>query len=142
MGRKLTVRSPRGATVIGLVIGAIGIAMLWAAGVEFPFYPPPGLLILLAGAVFVAVGPWRWAPLVGLALGLFVLGGFILSSVRSGAGTGNLLGAAGIGGTVGTLIQLLGVITAIVAGVIATRREWQASASSTGVGAEIGGPGG
>ncbi|MCI0635111.1 MAG: hypothetical protein L0206_14555 [Actinobacteria bacterium] len=48
-------RSPHGArvlTVSGLVVGAVGIAVLWASGIEFPIYPPPGILILLAGAVF------------------------------------------------------------------------------------------
>jgi hypothetical protein len=40
----------RTATVAGLAAGAVGIAILWAAGVEFPTYPPPGIVILLAGA--------------------------------------------------------------------------------------------
>jgi hypothetical protein len=40
-------------TIVGLVVGAVGIGILWASGVEFPFYPPPGIIILLAGALFV-----------------------------------------------------------------------------------------
>ena len=48
-------------TIAGLTAGAVGIAILWAAGVEFPFYPPPGILILGFGAVFVTLAPWRWA---------------------------------------------------------------------------------
>jgi hypothetical protein len=30
-----------------------------ASGVEFPIYPPPGIVILLAGALFVELAPWR-----------------------------------------------------------------------------------
>ena len=109
-------------TVAGLVAGAAGIAILWASGVDFPFYPPPGLLILAAGAVFVGLVRWRWAPAVGAFLGLFILGGFVLSSVNSGAGTGNLTGDAGAGGVIGTVIQLAGAGVALVAGVLAVRR--------------------
>lgn len=109
-------------TIAGLTMGAGGIAILWAAGVEFPFYPPPGILFLGVGAVFVALAPWRWATGVGALLGLFVLVGFVLSSVISGTGTDNLLGEAGSWAVLGTVIQLLGVSTALVAGTVAVRR--------------------
>ena len=82
----------RALTVVGLVVGAAGIAILWASGVEFPVAIPPGLVILLVGALFVGVAPWRWATGVGAFLGLFVIVGFLLSG-----GIPNLLG--GDGGT-------------------------------------------
>ena len=47
--------------------------------VEFPVYPPPGIIILLAGAGFVALARWPWAPAVGALLGLFVTVGFLIS---------------------------------------------------------------
>lgn len=109
-------------TIAGLTMGAVGIAILWAAGVEFPFYPPPGIVILGVGAVFVALAPWRWASGVGALLGMFVLVGFVLSSVISGTGTENLLGEQGPWAVIGTVVQLLGVGTALVAGLIAVRR--------------------
>jgi hypothetical protein len=121
----------RGLTVWGLAAGAIGIAMLWASGVAFPFYPPPGLLILAAGAVFVALGRWPWAPGVGVFLGLFIIVGFVASSVVSGEGIGNLTGDAGVGGTLGTVIQLVGVVVAMVAGAIATQRSYQTARQAT-----------
>ena len=117
-----TSTSTRRLNVWGLVTGAVGIAVLWASGVEFPFYPPPGLLILTGGAAFVAAAKWAWAPGVGAFLGLFVIVGFVLSSVISGAGTGNLTGAAGAGGVVGTVVQLAGVALALVAGSVAVVR--------------------
>src|SRR3954451_19927702 len=36
-------------TVVGLLLGVVGISVLWAAGQEFPIYPPPGIIILGAG---------------------------------------------------------------------------------------------
>jgi hypothetical protein len=66
-------------TVAGLVVGAAGIAVLWASGVEFPVAIPPGLVILQVGALFVGLAPWRWATGVGAFLGLFVTLGFLIS---------------------------------------------------------------
>jgi hypothetical protein len=46
-----TSSAPLAVTISGLVIGAVGIADLWASGVRFPIYPPPGIIILLAGTL-------------------------------------------------------------------------------------------
>jgi hypothetical protein len=81
----------RAVTVLGLLVGALGIAILWASGVEFPIYPPAGIVILLAGAAFVALAPWRWAAGVGAFLGLFVLVGFLIGPT----GLPNLFGEEG-----------------------------------------------
>jgi hypothetical protein len=117
---------PRAATVAGLAVGASGIAILWASGVEFPIYPPPGIVILLAGAIFVALAPWRWAPVVGAFLGLFVTVGFVASG-----GPPNLFGRDGINVAIGTWIQLIGVLTALLAGVIATRINYRKQPQAT-----------
>jgi hypothetical protein len=116
---------PRAATVAGLVVGAVGIAVLWAAGVEFPIYPPPGIVILLAGAIFVGLAPWPWAPAVGAFLGLFVTVGFVASG-----GPPNLVGRDGTSVAIGTWIQMAGVLTALVAGVIATRANYRTHAQA------------
>ena len=119
---------PRAVTVAGLVVGALGIGILWASGVEFPIYPPPGIVILLAGAVLVGLASWRWAPGVGAFLGLFVLVGFLISPT----GRSNLLGEAGAAVAIGQAIQVLGVLTALIAGVVARANHHydQARASS------------
>jgi hypothetical protein len=117
----------RTVTVSGLVVGALGIALLWASGVEFPIYPPPGIVILLAGALLVGLAPWRWAPGVGAFLGLFVLVGFLISPT----GLSNLLGEAGAGVAIGQGIQVLGVLTALIAGVIATRANYHTQARAS-----------
>ena len=126
----------RSVTVAGLVTGAIGIGVLWASGVEFPFAIPPGLVILLSGALFVGLSPWRWATGVGAFLGLFVTLGFLVSG-----GLPNLIGSDGstlfgtpnpvdrdtLGTLVGTWLQVTGVLTALIAGVIATRSNYRKS---------------
>ena len=104
-------------TIAGLLAGVVGIGVLWASGIVFPFYPPPGMLILTAGALFVALVRWRWAPLMGTALGLFIVVGFLAS-----AGVDNLLGGQGAGASIGSAIQILGVVVAAVAGVAAAAR--------------------
>lgn len=107
----------RAATVTGLVIGAVGIGLLWLGGIEFPIYPPPGDILLLGGALFVALASWRWAPAVGAFFGLFVIVGFLISP----DGIPNLLGEHGTIVSIGTVIQLIGIVTAFFAGLIALR---------------------
>jgi hypothetical protein len=123
-------------TVAGLVVGAAGIAVLWASGVEFPVAIPPGLVILLVGTLFVGLAPWRWATGVGAFLGLFVTLGFLVSG-----GIPNLVGGDGntffgtpnpldrdtLGTIIGTWIQVIGVLTALIAGVTATRNNYRKS---------------
>lgn len=122
-----SIARPVAATVAGLVAGAVGIAILWASGVEFPFVPPPGLVILLAMAALVAFAPWRWVPIVGAFGGLFVTVGFIISGSPP-----NLLGAGGSGVLIGTWIQMVGVLTALVAGLIAARANYRDPVSPLG----------
>ena len=115
----------RVATVAGLVVGAIGISILWATGQDFPIYPPPGIVILLVGAFFVGLTSWRWTPAVGAFMGLFVTVGFLIEAVVSGTGLDNLTGDAGTGRAIGQGIQMVGVVTALVAGVIATQANYR-----------------
>lgn len=118
----------RAVTVLGLVVGALGIAILWASGVEFPTYPPPGIVVLLAGALLVGLAPWRWAPGVGALLGLFVVVGFLISPT----GLSNLFGQAGASVAIGQGIQVVGVLTALIAGVITTRATYRKQAQASG----------
>ncbi len=121
MHTQMTWSGPRWVTVAGLVAGAVGIAILWASGIPFPFVIPPGIVILLGGAVFVGLARWRWAPAVGAFLGLFIIVGFLLSP----SGVPNLLGENGAGVVVGTVVQMVGVLVALIAGVAATWRNYR-----------------
>jgi hypothetical protein len=104
-------------TVAGLVLGAAGIVVLWAAGVRFPVAIPPGIVILLAGAVFVSLVRWRWAPAAGVLLGAFIVVGWAVSPT----GWDNLIGRNGTAVATGQAIQLAGVLVAVVAGAVALR---------------------
>jgi len=112
---------PRLATIVGLVVGALGIAVLWAAGVDFPVAIPPGIVILLAGALVVGLAPWRWAPAVGVLLSLFILVGFLISP----DGIPYIRGEHGATRQIGQAIEVIGVLTALIAGVIATRADYR-----------------
>jgi hypothetical protein len=108
--------------VLGLLVGAAGIGLLWAAGVDFPVAVPPGLVILVVGAAVVAGFRTRWADGVGGFLGLFVVVGFVLSGIN-GEGFANLSGDHGADVALGQSVQLVGVVTAAVSGaVLAWRR--------------------
>jgi hypothetical protein len=126
MNTQRSLTRPRTVTVSGLTAGALGIAILWASGGEFPIYPPPGIVILLAGALFVGLAPWRWAPGVGAFLGLFVFAGFLISPT----GLSNLFGQAGTSVAIGQGIQVIGVLTALIAGVITTRANYRNQAQA------------
>jgi hypothetical protein len=65
----------------GLLVGALGIAILWAAGVAVPVAVPPGLVILVVGAAVVWGFRSRWADAVGGLLGVFVLVGVLVAAV-------------------------------------------------------------
>jgi hypothetical protein len=107
------------------VLGALGIAILWASGVEFPIYPPPGIVLLLAGGIFVRLASWPWAPAVGAFMGLFVTVGLVASG-----GLPNLVGRDGTSVLIGTWIQLIGVLAALIAGVIAMRANYRKQAQA------------
>jgi hypothetical protein len=89
---------------------------LWASGrIDFPFYPPPGFLILLAGAIFVT-----------LAVAVGAGRGSVSGIVRHRRVRGQRRAAQPdwpVRNTVaiGTWIQMTGVLTALIAGVTATR---------------------
>jgi hypothetical protein len=88
----------------------------------FPIYPPPGIVILAVDALVVVLVRRRWSPIVGAALGLFVVVGFLISPT----GTANLFGDAGTAVSIGSGLQLVGVIAALVFGVLAARAEYRA----------------
>jgi hypothetical protein len=108
--------SLRVGTVAGLVVGAAGIGLLWLGGIKFPVAVPPGIVILLVGAAFVSLAPWRWAPAAGTLLGAFITVGFLVSPT----GFDNITGGSGATVMVGQAVEIAGVLVAAVCGVLAT----------------------
>jgi hypothetical protein len=99
-------------TVVGLTLAAAGIVVLRLAGVTMPAVPP-GLVLLIVAAVVVALVRRRWAPLVGIAVGLAELPAVVLS-------LDNLLAVDQPAIAVGTGLRVAGVVLAVVAGIVAT----------------------
>jgi hypothetical protein len=106
-------------TVASLVVAAAGVGIQIASGVPYPPIPPV-LFILLIPAGLIAFAPWRWTPLVAVPVALFLVFGLVATGESA-----RLLdpsGPGGLGGSVGLWVQMLGVVVAAVAGVVATVR--------------------
>jgi len=105
-------------TVAGLVVAAAGIVIQIASGAEYPTIPP-GLIILLAAAGLAALATrWRWTTIVAVIVSLFLLvGGVLAPQARE-----QLSDPTQVGIFIGTVIQLLALVVALVAGVAATRQ--------------------
>lgn len=114
-------------TVLGLALGAAGIGILWGSGrIDFPFAPPPGLLVLAVGALVVALLRVFWAPVIGTALGVFMIIGFFGSG-----GVDDLTGARGATVSIGLTVQMIGVVIALVSGLMALRKGSKSAAVHT-----------
>jgi hypothetical protein len=107
--------------VAGLVAAAAGIVIQIASGADYPTVPP-GLIMLLVAAGLVALGArWRWTTIVGVVVPTFLLVGAVVAPQAR-----DQLGDPGqVGVFVGTVVQLLAMAVALVAGVAAARRSYQ-----------------
>jgi hypothetical protein len=102
----------------GMVIAIAGIVVQLAAGVDYPTVPP-GPIILAVAAGIVVFTRQRWTPLVGVVVPLFLLvGGVIAASVNA---DNALRHPADVAAFTGTVVQMVGVLVALIAGVRALR---------------------
>ncbi len=116
--------SPAGkVTVAALLVAAAGFVIQIVSGVDVPTVPP-GLVIMLVAAALVAFGPWRWTPVVGVVVGLFLLVGFFASG-----SVGSLLAPDRSGVFVGAWVQSLAVIVTVVAGIVAAAQNYRSRIS-------------
>ena len=123
MNKRSPLSSAVKATVAALLVAALGFAVQIVSGLEVPTVPP-GLVILLAAAVLVAAVPWRWIPLVGAAVGLFLLVGFFASG-----SVGSLLDPGRLGVLGGAWVQFLALIVTVVAGIVAAMQNYRGRTS-------------
>jgi hypothetical protein len=96
----------------GLLLGGIGIFLQKAGGVNYDTIPP-GAIIFIVGGLLVLALPWSWVPWLGVAVSLFMVVGFVANSdslTRLGH-PGDFLAF------VGTWIQVIGVVAALVVGI-------------------------
>ena len=116
--RSLLIRASQ-LTVAALLVAAAGFVIQIVSGVEVPTVPP-GLVILLVAAALVAFAPWRWMPVVGVVVGLFLLVGFFASGA-----VGSLLEPSELGVFLGAWVQFLAMIFAVVAGIVAVSQNYR-----------------
>jgi hypothetical protein len=102
------------ALATGLWIAAFGIFVQAASGAKGYPKVPPGILILLAmGLLVYFTSRWVWTAVLGLLLtGLITIGVFTTTGTAD-----RLHNPQDIGPLIGTLVQLLGMLLAWVAGI-------------------------
>ena len=97
--------------IIGLLMALFGIGVQIIGGVKYPPVPPGPILLILA-VVLVLFTKWTWVPFVSVIVPLFLLvGGSIAPTGRH-----NMTDPGHLGPFVGTLMQMIGVALAVVAG--------------------------
>ncbi len=117
--RSLLIRASQ-LTVTALLVAAAGFVIQIVSGVDVPTVPP-GLVILLVAAALVAFAPWRWIPVVGVVVGLFLLVGFFASGAVF-----SLLEPSQLGVFIGAWVQFLAVIVVVITGIVAVSQNYRA----------------
>jgi hypothetical protein len=101
----------------GLVLTAAGMLVQIAAGSTL--YPSiTGPIVLIVAAIFVAFGPGRWTPWVGLVVPLVLGLGAIVAAVMTGGFIDQLTNLGKPGLVVGSLMHVIGLIAAVAGGVM------------------------
>jgi hypothetical protein len=101
---------------IGLVLAAAGMLLQIAAGSElYPTFTGP--IVLLAAAVFVALGPGRWTPIVGLIVPLVFGVGAITAAAMTGTFIDQLTTFGNPPLVLGSLMHAIGLAAAVAGGV-------------------------
>lgn len=103
--------------VAGLVLAASGMVLQISSGSELYPVIPPGPIVLVAAAAAVAFGPRRWSPYIATVVPAFLIVGGIIASVVSGEFVDQLTDVGEPGIFIGSVAQVVGLITALVAGI-------------------------
>jgi hypothetical protein len=107
--------SPAGkATVVALLIAAVGVAIQIAAGAPYPTVPP-AFFILLVPAGLIAAGRWWWAPILAVIAGLFLTFGLFAAGQTS-----RLTHPTSFADAFGLWTQAVAVLVAVLSGALAT----------------------
>jgi hypothetical protein len=102
--------------VIGRVLTAAGMLLQIGAGSEL--YPSlAGPIVLLVAAAFVALGPVRWTPYVGLIVPLVLGLGAIVAAVMTGEFIAQLGDIDNPAIVLGSFMHVIGLAAAVAGGV-------------------------
>ena len=106
----------------GLLVGVLGLIIQWLAnpakfaaassGFGVPF--PPGIIfIVVAGALTLVTARWWWHPIFTALIAFWI----VVGGALAGQLTPNLL-SHNVGTVAGNVVMSLGLIVALVAGVV------------------------
>jgi hypothetical protein len=101
-------------TIASLIVASFGVVIQIASGADYPRVPPV-FFILLIPAGLIAFGRWRWTPVSAVLASLFLILGLLASG-----NSRRLINTSPLGDSVGLWVQMLAVLVAAVAGIIAT----------------------
>ena len=102
----------------GMLVAVVGILIQIATGVDYPTIPP-GPIILLVAVAIVALGGWRWSPIVGVIVPAFMLVGGTIAGIAND----ELWDLGEPGQVFGLLVQTGGVVAALIGGIRALPRK-------------------
>jgi hypothetical protein len=116
-------------TLYSLAVASAGVVIQIVSGVPYPAVPPVFFLLAVPAAL-VDFGPWRWTPAAAVVAGLFLVSGLFASG--SSLRLFDLIQIGGVGGSVGLWVQMLAVLVATVAALIATLQNYRGGHGSAG----------
>lgn len=126
MNSILTAIGTHKALAAGLWIAALGVLLQAATGAKgYPKIPPGIFVLAVIGVIVYVTSRLMWTAVLGL-----LLAGLVCMSVFATPGTAyRLAHPEDVGPLIGTLVQLIGLLFALVAG-IATLVIWFSGGSS------------
>jgi len=106
---------------LSLLLAGAGVLMQFLVGVPgFPAIPPGPIILGVTGILVLTLRRYRWPLVLGLVAAVFVLGGGLIE----GSVWGRLADPAEVAVWIGVLMQWLGLVVAVVVGVIAVRQAY------------------
>ena len=100
-------------SAVALLVAGVGIVLQVLGGADYPVVPP-GLLILVAAGGFVWFAPWRWAPVVALVVGVFMIVGLFAADQAE-----RLVDVESALDTTGLWLQMVALVVSIGTGALA-----------------------
>jgi hypothetical protein len=124
-----TIKPLRTALAAGLIVAAAGVLTQFLVGVPgFPKIPPGPIILGVAAILVLALAARRWTLLVGTFAALFVFAGGLLE----GSVWGRLGNPGAFDVWIGVVLQWIGLVIALVAGVAAIRQAYARRATNQG----------
>jgi hypothetical protein len=103
-------------SAVALLVAAVGIVLQILGGTDYPVVPPDLLILVVAGG-FVWFAPWRWAPVVALVVGVFMVVGLFVADQAE-----RLIDAESALDTTGLWLQMVALVVSISTGALALKR--------------------